>query len=224
MVSKKFTLISLALLCIQAINGNAIDKRDINPVNKAFENICKVIRYHSNGELACNIGKLFTKDKYLHVVPLGQCKDIGVDPYGVTEICSSAPYQLYFKAAKYEVNGCYQMGEPHKTYMQCCQFRHAFNWLVPNSPYAINPVAQTHIGTFCSGPKNGDPSFKSAPGHGIPFNLNNKDHTLLYYQTKLVEETCNKNKNSEDCNHAIEYLELAFDKDHGVKWNTVKNV
>ncbi|OUM58445.1 hypothetical protein PIROE2DRAFT_16276 [Piromyces sp. E2] len=213
MFSKKFSLITLALLCVQTLNGNPIEKRDVNPVNKAFENICKVISWLPNGDLACKIGGLFTKDKYLRIVEPGQCQRIGVDRYGVTEISEN-----------YEVNGCYQMGEPHSTYMQCCQFRHAWTFMAPNAPNAPNAVAQAHTRTFCSGPKSGDPSFKSAPGHGIPFNLNSKDHTLLYYQTQLVNEACGKNKYSQECERAKTYLELAFDKDHGVKWNTVKKV
>ncbi|OUM56288.1 hypothetical protein PIROE2DRAFT_19167, partial [Piromyces sp. E2] len=178
---------------------------------------------HPNGELACKIGELFTKDKYLHIVPLGQCKQIGVDPYGLTEICSSAPYQLYFKAENYEVNGCYRMGEPGTTYVQCCQFRHAWNWLVPQAINALIPISNSHIGTFCSGPKNGDTSFKSVSGHGIPFNLNKNEHTLLYYKTKIANDICNPNQYSLECENAQRDLQSAFDKED-INWHTVKKV
>ncbi|OUM59574.1 hypothetical protein PIROE2DRAFT_14846, partial [Piromyces sp. E2] len=190
------------------INGIPIEKRDVNPVNKAFETICKVIEWIPNGAMACQIGELFTRDKYLHTVPAGECKRIGVDQYGVTEICSSPPFQLYFEADNYEVNGCYQMGEVHNTYMQCCQFRHAWHFMAPNSPYAYNAVAQPHVGTFCSGP-NGDANFKSAPNHGIPFNLNSKEDTLLYYQTNLAYEACSDNNSSLECEHSKQEVQLA---------------
>ncbi|OUM58446.1 hypothetical protein PIROE2DRAFT_16277 [Piromyces sp. E2] len=223
MFSNKISLITLALLCVQTLHGNPIEKRDIYPVNKAFENICKVISLHPNGDLACKIGGLFTKDKYLNIVAPGQCERIGVEKYGITEICSSPPYQLYFKAEDYEVNGCYQMGEPHSTYMQCCQFRHAWTYMAPNSPFAFNAVAQAHTGTFCSGPKSGDASFKSAPGHGIPFSLNNNEHTLLYYKTKIADDICKPNPYSLDCEYAKREVQSSFDKED-INWRTVKKV
>ncbi|OUM64805.1 hypothetical protein PIROE2DRAFT_8348 [Piromyces sp. E2] len=198
MYSIKFNLITLSLVCIQIINGIPINKRDLNPVNKAFENICKVLEYFPNGDKVCQFGELFTKDKYLHIVPPGQCKRIGVEQYGVTEICSSPPFQLYFEADNWDVNGCYKIGEAHKTYMQ------------------------SHIGTFCSGPSGGA-NFKSPSQHGIPFNLNSKKDTLLYYQTNLAYEACNDNS-SLDCEHAKQDLNLAFDKDHEINWHTIKKV
>ncbi|OUM64809.1 hypothetical protein PIROE2DRAFT_8352 [Piromyces sp. E2] len=222
MHSIKFNLITLSLLCIQMINGIPINKRDVNPVNKAFENICKVLEYFPNGDKVCQFGELFTKDKYLHIVPPGQCKRIGVEQYGVTEICSSPPFQLYFEADNWDVNGCYKIGEAHKTYMQCCQFRHAWNFMTANAPNASNAIAQAHIGTFCSGPSGGA-NFKSPSQHGVSFNLNSKKDTLLYYQTNLAYEACNDNS-SLDCEHAKQDLNLAFDKDHEINWHTVKKV
>ncbi|OUM63718.1 hypothetical protein PIROE2DRAFT_9655 [Piromyces sp. E2] len=196
----------------------------VDPVNEAFDNICKVIEFIPGGDTACKIGALINKSNYLHVVPAGQCKEIGVEQYGITEICSTPPFQLYFKASNYDVNGCYHMGEVNKDYMQCCQFRHAWSFMAPNSPYAYNAVAQVHIGTFCSGTDNGDKSFKSVPNHGLPFNLNNNTDTLLYYQTKVTTEVCSENISSLECEHAKEDLKLILENDHEVNWHTVKRV
>ncbi|OUM58448.1 hypothetical protein PIROE2DRAFT_16279 [Piromyces sp. E2] len=115
------------------------------------------------------------------------------------------------------------MGEPGTTYMQCCQFRHAWNWLIPWSRYAQNPVAQTHMGTFFSGHKNSDTSFKSTPGHEIPFNLNNNEHTLLYIKTKIVNGICSPNQCSIDCENAKCEVKSAFVKED-INWHTVKEV
>ena len=216
------------ILCIKSIHSIPAD------VKYMWDSMCRIVNIVDQtyiGKVTCAAGSILIgapseeNNKYMYQVQPGKCESIQVHKDGITEICSSPPYQLYFQAADYKVNGCYQRGTPNKDYYQCCQFRHnTWTYVPPNGMVAVQ---QVWGGYFCSGPKQNDKSYKSVSQHGLSWNLKenkdpNKTDVLIYYNTKLAKDICEKDWKSSGCNDAEDNLSRIYRLNP--KWHTVKTV
>ena len=227
MYSKKLILTAFTLLFTQCIHSIPVNMTKRMDIDQFWDGLCDILDTidisDKVGKFSCGIGKIGLslidgKDSEisLHQIPPGQCDEVYVGNAGVTEVCSSPPYQLYFPAVGYEVYGCYHDG-PGSKYYQCCQFRHDLQTVVPNGPVGMAQQIP-YLGKFCSGPKSDDSSYKNVYGHGLTFNLNPNQHQLLYYRMNSVEEECSKDLYSDKCKEAESNLERTIKRK--IEWKT----
>jgi len=231
-----FAFIVFALLFIQSINSIPVNITKRYEFSDFWNDTCALITIFDKSKavaLTCIAGSIIGKldlskgfnDRILQQIPADTCE---ITPNGVTEVCSTPPFQLYFKASGYIVNGCYQNSSPGSTFYQCCQFRHELQSVVPKGKEVIGVQKIPYWGEFCSGPNSKDPKFKPVPQHGLSYNLKETSSSkttdlLFYYRTQKFKEICDKDWRSTECYDSRDALNDLYNT-LPINWHTVKKL